>query len=74
MTNMIIQEADIGKILISVDQLVENGNEVNLTRKNPHIKNLKTGKITKLYRKRGQFLVKMHIKVDGQKVFTRQGS
>ena len=74
MTSMIIQEADIGKVLISVDQLVENGNEVNLTRKNPHIKNLKTGKITKLYRKRGQFLVKMHIKVDGQKVFTRQGS
>jgi hypothetical protein len=47
LTNMVIQEADIGKILISVDQLVENGNEVNLTRKSPHIRNLKTGKITK---------------------------
>ena len=73
MTSMTIQEADIGKVLISVDQLVENGNEVNLTRKNPHIKNLKTGKITKLYRKRGQFLVKMHIKINNEPVFIKQG-
>jgi hypothetical protein len=74
MTSMTIQEADIGKVLISVDQLVENGNEVNLTRKSPHIKNLKTGKITTLYRKRGQFLVEMHIKINDEPVFTRQGS
>ena len=37
---MTIQEADIGRVLISVDELTENGNEVNLSKKNPHIRNI----------------------------------
>ena len=35
---------------------------------------LKTGKITKLHRKRGQFLVRLHVKIKNEPVFTRQGS
>lgn len=67
------QEADVGKVLISVDKLVEAGNEVNLTKKNPHIKNIRSGEITKLRRKRGQFILHMHVRKNTSD-FTRQGS
>ena len=71
---IVVQETDIGELFISVDKLVDNGNEVNLTRKNPHIWHVKTGRITKLYRRRGQFMFKMHVKTKGEPVFSRQGS
>ena len=71
---IMIQEADIGKLLISVVKLVENGNEVNLSKRNPYIKNLKTGMVTKLVRKKGQFILRMHAKRQTSPVFSRQGS
>ena len=71
---IVLQEADIHKVLISVAKLVENDDDVQLSKRNPHIRNLKTGKITKLHRKRGQFLVRLHVKIKNEPVFTRQGS
>ena len=72
---IMVQEADISKLLISVDKLVENVNDVNLSKRNPYIKNLKTSMITKLIRKRCQFVLRMHIKKpDSSPVFKRPGS
>ena len=56
------QEADVGKILVSVDKLAECGNSVHLTKKNPHIINEKSGEVTKLRRKRGQFILDMWVR------------
>ena len=72
---IMVQEANIGKLRLSVDKLVEHGNEVSLTKKNPHIKNVKTGRVTKLIRRRGQFTLRMYIqKKSSSQAFTRQGS
>ena len=70
-----VQEADIGKLLISVDKLVGNGNEVSLTKKNPPVKNLKTGRITTLIRN----MMSIHTEDvceqrPNRQVFTMQGS
>lgn len=69
---IMFQEADIGKILVSVDKLAACGNSVHLTRNNPHIRNEKTGEITKLKRKRGQFILEMWVK-NPEPDFHRQG-
>ena len=49
---IMLLEADIGKVLISVTRLVENENDVQMCKRNPHIRNLRTGMVTKLKRKR----------------------
>ena len=71
-----LQEADIGKVLISAAKLTENFNDVNLSRRNPHIRNLRTGRVTKLHRKGGQFILHMWVRKSksGASTFTRQGS
>ena len=58
---IVLQEADIHNVLISVAKLVENYNDVQLSKRNPHIRNLRTGRITKLVRKGGQFILPMWI-------------
>ena len=65
------QVADVGKILLSVDKLIEAGNEVRLSKENPCIQNKKSGEITKLTRKRGQFILELWVKTD--QVFHRPG-
>ena len=50
------QVADIGKVFVSADKLNEAGYEVQLSKKNPHIRRAKDGEVTKLRRKGGQFL------------------
>ena len=70
---IVLQEADIHKVLISVAKLVENDNDVQLSKRNPHIRNLKTGGVTKLIRKGGQFVLPMWIK-KRPAVFPRQDS
>jgi hypothetical protein len=71
-----LQEADIGKVLISAAKLTENYNDVNLSRRNPHIKNLRTGRVTKLHRKGGQFILHMWVRKNknSASTFPRQGS
>ena len=65
---------NVSRTLISVDKLLERGNDVILSKANPRIVT-KNGKIIKLKRKNGMFILDMWYKVptNGQ-VFTRQGS
>ena len=56
------QVADVGKILVSVDKLNEAGYDVQMSKKNPMIKNAKTGEVTRLKRKGGQFIMPMWVR------------
>ena len=56
--------------MVSVDKLNEAGYDVQMSKKNPVIKNAKTGEVTRLRRKGGQFLMTMWVK--NKKGFHRQ--
>jgi hypothetical protein len=72
---MKVQIAEVTRMLISASKVANAGNIVNLDAKNPHIKNIKTGKVTKLRHKNGIFLLDIWVntEVTGP-VFSRQGS
>ena len=61
-------------MLISASKVANAGIIVNLGPKNPHIKNTKTGKETKLRHKNGIFLLDIWVNTDVTgPVFSRQG-
>jgi hypothetical protein len=72
---MKVQIAEVTRMLISASKVANAGNIVNLDAKNPHIKNIKTGKVTKLRHKNGIFLLDVWVNTDiTGPVFSRQGS
>ena len=70
---MKVQVAEVTRMLISASKVAKAGNIVNLDATNPHVKNIKTGKVTKLRHKNGIFLLGINTDVTGP-VFSRQGS
>jgi hypothetical protein len=72
---MKVQVAEVTRMLISASKVAKAGNIVNLDAKNPHVKNIKTGKVTKLRHKNGIFLLDIWVNTDVTgPVFSRQGS
>ena len=72
---MKVQIAEVTRMLISASKVAKAGNYVSLDVTNPHIKNIKTGRITKLRHNNGIFLLDIWVntEVTGP-VFSRQGS
>lgn len=72
---MKVQIAEVTRMLISASKVAKAGNYVSLDVTNPHIKNIKTGRVTKLRHKHGIFLLDIWVntEVTGP-VFSRQGS
>jgi hypothetical protein len=71
---MKVQVAEVTRMLISASKVAKAGNIVNLDAKNPHVKNIKTGKVTKLRHKNGIFLLDIWVNTDVTgPVFSRQG-
>jgi hypothetical protein len=72
---MKVQVAEVTRMLISASKVAKAGNIVNLDAKNPHVKNIKTGKVTKLRHQNGIFLLDIWVNTDiTGPVFSRQGS
>ena len=67
---MIVQVAPVRKPLLSAAKMNEAGNDVNLAGKDPHIKNIKTGEITKLRRCGRTYLLDMWVWVAPEKSST----
>ena len=69
------QLAKVTRMLISASKMTRAGYKVNLDEGNPHVKNIKTGRVTKLRHKNGIFLFDLWVntEVTGP-VFKRQGS
>ena len=55
-----IKAGEVNKTLISVSRLLEVGFEANLGRR-PYLRNVKTGRIIRLKRKGGMFILEMWI-------------
>ena len=72
---MKVQIAEVTRMLISASKVANAGNIVNLDAKNPHIKNIKTGKETKVRHKNDMFLLDLWVNNDiTGPVFSWQGS
>jgi hypothetical protein len=70
-----IKVGKVGRTLISADKLLDKGNEVILSKKQPRIVT-RTGQVVMLKRRGGMFLLEMWHKVpiDKASVFPRRGS
>ena len=70
---MVLQIADVDRILLAATELADNGFDVILRKNYGLIKNLKSGKTIQLQRKGGVYIVKMWVKTDATAPFQRQG-
>ena len=70
-TSVKFQTAEVSRVLISGDKLLEAGCDVLLSKNNPRIVD-KRERVFKLQRRKGVFLLKMWLRVPNPPGFTRQ--
>ena len=57
----------VNRALMSVALITASGNIVHLAEQSPHIKNIKTGQVTKLRKERNVFVIDLWVKVETRK-------
>ena len=65
------QLAKVTRVLISASKMTKAGYKISLDADNPSIKNIKTGKVTKLRHKNGIFIIDMWVDTEASQLRAR---